>query len=130
VHVLIDTHPALDISGLINNLETASARRARSRFADHPAPCRCKPLFWSRAEFIGSIGGVTLKPVRACVNSQDTTEHASSRAQRQKHSPLTPFSPVGFAFGFARRSGRLRRGDSAGNSSIERGWRLASSNSW
>jgi len=29
VHVLIDTHPVLDISGLINNLETASARRAR-----------------------------------------------------------------------------------------------------
>ncbi|MBB5497107.1 transposase [Paraburkholderia sp. MM5384-R2] len=35
VHVLIDIHPALDISVLINNLKTASARRARNRFADH-----------------------------------------------------------------------------------------------
>src|SRR6202158_3849087 len=33
VHLLIDIHPALDISVLINNLKTASARRTRNRFA-------------------------------------------------------------------------------------------------
>ena len=30
VHLLVDIHPALDISVLINNLKTASARRARA----------------------------------------------------------------------------------------------------
>jgi putative transposase len=34
VHMLVSIHPALDISVLINNLKTASARRARNRFAD------------------------------------------------------------------------------------------------
>jgi putative transposase len=38
VHLLIDIHPALDISVLINNLKTASARRTRNRFAQHLAP--------------------------------------------------------------------------------------------
>jgi putative transposase len=38
VHLLIDIHPALHISVLIDNLKTASARRARKRFADHLAP--------------------------------------------------------------------------------------------
>ena len=34
VHLLIDIHPALDISVLINNLKTASARRTRNRFTE------------------------------------------------------------------------------------------------
>ena len=37
VRLLVDIHPALDISVLINNLKTASARRARNRFAEHLA---------------------------------------------------------------------------------------------
>jgi putative transposase len=32
VHLLINTHPALDISVLINNLKSASARKARNQF--------------------------------------------------------------------------------------------------
>ena len=45
VHLLIDIHPALDLSVLINNLKTASARRARTRFAQHLAPFYWKPMF-------------------------------------------------------------------------------------
>ncbi|MBU2845480.1 transposase [Acidithiobacillus ferriphilus] len=33
MHLLVEIHPALNISTLINNLKTASARRARTRFA-------------------------------------------------------------------------------------------------
>jgi len=44
VHLLISIHPALDISVLINNLRTATARRARNRFAEH------------LSRFFGSIG--------------------------------------------------------------------------
>lgn len=76
VHLLIEIHPALDISVLINNLKTASARRARNRFADHLAPFYQKPLFWSRAYFVGSVGGATLKTVRDYVDAQGTAEHA------------------------------------------------------
>lgn len=76
VHLLIDIHPALDISALINNLKTASARRTRNRFEVHLAPFYTKPLFWSRAYYVGSVGGATLETVRAYVDSQGTEEHA------------------------------------------------------
>jgi putative transposase len=89
VHLLIDIHPALDISVLINNLKTASARRTRNRFADHLAPFYRKPLFWSRAYFVGSVGAATLETVRAYVDAQGTEEHArKSAAKNPKTKPF------------------------------------------
>ncbi|SOE45759.1 putative transposase [Burkholderia sp. D7] len=87
VHLLIDIHPALDISVLITNLKTASARRARNRFADHLTPFYRKPLFWSRAYFVGSVGGATLETVRAYVDAQDTAEHARKSSATAKSKP-------------------------------------------
>ena len=81
VHLLIDIHPALDISVLINNLKTASARRSRNRFAEHLATFYWKPLFWHRAYFVGSVGGATLETVRAYVESQGTEEHARKKGK-------------------------------------------------
>jgi putative transposase len=72
---------------LINNLKTASARRTRKRFADHLAPFYRKPLFWSRAYFVGSVGAVTLETVRAYVDAQGTEEHARKSAARAKTEP-------------------------------------------
>jgi putative transposase len=90
VHLLIDIHPALDISVLINNLKTASARRTRNRFADHLAPFYRKPLFWSRAYFVGSVGAATLETVRAYVDAQGTEEHA--RKSAAKNAKTKPFA--------------------------------------
>ena len=87
VHLLVDIHPALDISVLINNLKTASARRTRNRFADHLAPFYSKPLFWSRAYFVASVGDATLETVRAYVNAQGTEEHARQSAAKGKAKP-------------------------------------------
>lgn len=78
VHLLIRIHPALDISRLINNLKTASARRARNRFAGHLADFYWKPVFWHRAYYVGSVGGASLETVRAYVEAQGT------RPQRRK----------------------------------------------
>ena len=77
VHLLIGIHPALNISVLINNLKTASARRARNRFAENLAEFYWKPAFWHRAYYVGSVGGATLETVRAYVENQGTTEHKS-----------------------------------------------------
>ena len=74
VHLLIDIHPALNISILINNLKTASARRTRNRFADHLRKFYWKPLFWHRAYYVGSVGGATLATVRHYVESQGIVE--------------------------------------------------------
>jgi putative transposase len=87
VHRLIDIHPALDISVLINNLKTASARRTRSCFAEHLAPFYQKPLFWHRAYFVGSVGGTTLETVRAYVDAQGTEEHARKAGAKVKINP-------------------------------------------
>ena len=84
VHLLIDIHPALDISVLINNLKTASARRTRNRFAEQIAKFYSKPLFWHRAYFLGSVGGATLETVRAYVDAQGIEEHARKSATKAK----------------------------------------------
>ncbi len=88
VHLLIDIHPALDISVLINNLKTASARRTRNRFTEHLVKFYCaKPLFWHRAYFVGSVGGATLETVRAYVDAQGTEEHARKAKAKSKTKP-------------------------------------------
>lgn len=76
IHMLIEIHPALDISILINNLKTASSRRARNRFAAHLSKFYFnKPMFWHRAYYIGTVGGATLETVKKYVESQGTEEH-------------------------------------------------------
>jgi putative transposase len=86
VHLLVEIHPALNISVLINNLKTASARRCRNRFLDHLNAFYRKPLFWHRAYYVGSVGGATLDTVKAYVESQGTIEHA--RKSKASATPL------------------------------------------
>ena len=90
VHLLVDIHPALDISVLINNLKTASARRARNRFAEPLAVFYKKPLFWHRAYFVGSVGGAPLDTVRATVDAQGTEEHARKAVTKTKAKRKSP----------------------------------------
>jgi putative transposase len=72
VHLLIAIHPALNLSTLINNLKTASARRARNRFAEHLVTFYGKPMFWHRAYYVGSVGHASLETIRTYVESQGT----------------------------------------------------------
>jgi len=72
VHLLIAVHPALNLSTLVNNLKTASARRARNRFTEHLAAFYQKPLFWHRAYYVGSVGSASRETVRAYVEAQGT----------------------------------------------------------
>lgn len=90
VHLLIDIHPALNVSVLINNLKTASARRTRNRFAEHLASFYRKPLFWHRAYFVGSVGGATLETVRAYVDAQGTEEHARKAKAKSRSQGSSP----------------------------------------
>jgi len=74
VHLLIDIHPALNISTLINNLKSASSRRIRNEFPDHIKRFYGKPVFWHRAYFAGTVGKVTLEMIRRYVEQQSTKE--------------------------------------------------------
>lgn len=83
VHLLVDIHPALNLSTLVNNLKSASARRARNRFAHHLAKFYRKPLFWHRAYFVASVGSATLETVKTYVAAQGTEEHKRKSQNRK-----------------------------------------------
>ncbi len=70
VHLLVDIHPALQISVLINNLKTSSSRRIRAKYADHLRRFYWKPFFWHRAYYVGSVGHASLETVKRYVESQ------------------------------------------------------------
>jgi putative transposase len=74
VHLLVDIHPALDISDLINNLKSASSKRLRRVYADRIRRFYWKPVFWHRAYYVGSVGNVTLDVIRKYVEQQGTME--------------------------------------------------------
>lgn len=66
VHLLVDAHPALELSRLIGNLKTVSARRIRGEYAEH-----LKPYFWSRSYCVVSAGGASLETLKAYIENQD-----------------------------------------------------------
>lgn len=71
IHLLIECHPALDLSRLIGNLKTVSARHIRKEFAAHLRPYFRKPYFWSRSYAITTTGGASLDVVKKYVLSQE-----------------------------------------------------------
>jgi REP-associated tyrosine transposase len=71
VHLLIEAHPALDLSRMIGNLKTVSARHIRKEFAEHLKPFFWKPYFWSRAYAVTTTGGANLEVVKEYVLSQE-----------------------------------------------------------
>ena len=71
VHLLIETHPSVDLSRLVGNLKTVSARHIRKEFPEHLAPFFWKPYFWSRAYAITTTGGANLDAVKEYVLSQE-----------------------------------------------------------
>lgn len=85
VHLLIEIHPSLDISVLINNLKTASSRRVQNRYDEHLKKFYYKPVFWHRAYYVCTVGGASLDVVKAYVQSQGTEEH-----KNKKKNPLDP----------------------------------------
>ena len=74
VHLLIGIHPALNISGLVNNLKSATFRKVRNHFQSHVAQFYWKPYFWHRAYFVGSVGVVSLETIRNYIDKQGTKE--------------------------------------------------------
>ncbi|MHB1605097.1 MAG: IS200/IS605 family transposase, partial [Leptospirales bacterium] len=91
VHLLVEIHPALNISTLINNLKTASARRVRNRFPDHLKPFYSKPYFWHRAYYVGSVAGATLETGPSlCRKPRDQGKTAQGQTARLTPSWLQP----------------------------------------
>ena len=74
VHLLVNIHPALDISKLINNLKSATSKKTRGHFPEQVAKFYWKPHFWHRAYYVGSVGLVSLETIRRYIEQQSTIE--------------------------------------------------------
>jgi putative transposase len=80
VHLLIDIHPALNLSELINNLKSASSRRLRHVYQDHLSKFYWKPYLWNRAYFMSSVGNVSLDTIKKYIEKQGKTKRAKPSA--------------------------------------------------
>lgn len=73
VHLLIEAHPAMDLSRMIGNLKTVSARRIRAEYAEHLAKFFWKPYFWNKAYAVVSVGSrANLKTLIQYIQDQDS----------------------------------------------------------
>ncbi|WP_152589084.1 IS200/IS605 family transposase [Nostoc sphaeroides] len=58
IHTLLETHPSVDLSKLVNNIKTVTSRRLRSEYSEHLSKFYwgTKPQFWSSSYAIISVG--------------------------------------------------------------------------
>lgn len=69
-HFLIETHPAVNLSVLVNTLKTASSRLVRKTFQQYLAPYYWKPVFWSASYCLISTGGASIETIRQYIENQ------------------------------------------------------------
>ena len=57
IHALLETHPSVDLSKLVNNIKTVTSRRLRSEYSEHLSKFYwgAKPQFWSGSYAIISV---------------------------------------------------------------------------
>lgn len=73
VHLLIEAHPALDLSSLIGNLKTVSARRIRAEYEEYLKQFFWKPYFWNKAYAVITVGGrANLETLLQYIQDQDS----------------------------------------------------------
>lgn len=56
VSLLVDAHPALSISALINNVKSASSKRVRRIHHKRLAAFYDTPALWHRGYYVGTVG--------------------------------------------------------------------------
>jgi putative transposase len=71
VHLLVDAHPGITPSRLVNTLKTISSREIRREFATDLAKYYWKPVLWHRAYCVLSAGGAPLEVLKRYIQQQD-----------------------------------------------------------
>jgi putative transposase len=74
VHLLLQAHPAMDLSKFLNSIKTVSSRLIRKEFSEHIGKFYWKPYFWTRAYCLLSVGGAPLEILKKYVQSQERPE--------------------------------------------------------
>ena len=71
IHIMLDMHPNIMPSKLVNNLKTVSSRLMRKEFSEHLAKFYWKPVMWSRAYCLISAGGAPIEVLKQYIQNQD-----------------------------------------------------------
>jgi len=71
VHLMLELHPNIMPSKLVNNLKTVSSRLIRKQYATHLKMYYWKPVLWSRAYCLISADGAPLEVLRDYIQNQD-----------------------------------------------------------
>ena len=74
VHLLVDAHPDLNLSSLVNNLKTISSRYLRKHHPERCAQFYRKPVLWTRSYCVISAGGAPLDILKRYIQNQAGTE--------------------------------------------------------
>lgn len=67
VHLLVGCDPQCGIHRLVKLLKGYSSHALRTEF---PALKRRLPSLWTNSYFVSTVGGVTLEPLKRCVENQ------------------------------------------------------------
>ncbi len=70
IHLLLDAHPAIDMSKFINSLKTVTSRLIRKEFSKHLEEYYWKPVLWARAYCLISAGGAPLSILEEYIKNQ------------------------------------------------------------
>lgn len=71
IHILFESSPQIQLSKLVNNFKTVSARLIRKEFKDHVDKYYYKPLFWSDSYCIISSGEAPIESIRKYIEDQN-----------------------------------------------------------
>jgi len=72
VHLLVEAHPNIQPSRLVNTLKTISSREIRREFSEELSHFYRKPVLWHRAYCILSGGGAPLEVLKRYIEHQGT----------------------------------------------------------
>ena len=71
IHILFEAPPQVQLSKLINNYKTVSARMIRKEFGEFLKPYYLKPYFWSMSYFICTVSERSEEAVKQYIRSQE-----------------------------------------------------------
>ena len=71
IHILFESSSQIQLSKLVNNFKTVSARLIRKEFKDHVDKYYYKPLFWSDSYCIISSGGAPIEIIKKYIEDQN-----------------------------------------------------------
>lgn len=70
VHLMLDMHPNIMPSRLVNNLKTVTSRLLRKEFSTYLQAYYWKPVLWTRAYCLISAGGAPLAVLQQYIQQQ------------------------------------------------------------